>query len=225
MLSCLFYNNMAQGSAKTDKCCGSSVVEHSLGKGEVESSILSRSTIPPASSPLQIFQSPIPSPHTKSPSLFSSNNLPISRQSPSNLNLPGLSSLAHLQTTTSPTGTPQSSHPLNLFSTNAICFAPPFHTLSKHLPIPNHHPQTPSNIHPLKPQPLLIKQLPNPPSHLPQPLLNLAHPLKPPASSPRHTFKQPPPPPAQPNLPPPLNLSPPPTQSACHPSLPRSCQI
>nr|CBI82931.1 hypothetical protein BARSC_190204 [Bartonella schoenbuchensis R1] len=49
MLSCLFYNNMAQGSAKTDKCCGSSVVEHSLGKGEVESSILSRSTIPPAS--------------------------------------------------------------------------------------------------------------------------------------------------------------------------------
>ena len=26
--------------------CGSSVVEHSLGKGEVESSILSRSTIP-----------------------------------------------------------------------------------------------------------------------------------------------------------------------------------
>jgi hypothetical protein len=25
-------------------CCGSSVVEHSLGKGEVESSILSRST-------------------------------------------------------------------------------------------------------------------------------------------------------------------------------------
>ena len=27
------------------RCCGSSVVEHSLGKGEVESSILSRSTI------------------------------------------------------------------------------------------------------------------------------------------------------------------------------------
>ena len=29
------------------RCCGSSVVEHSLGKGEVESSILSRSTIKP----------------------------------------------------------------------------------------------------------------------------------------------------------------------------------
>lgn len=28
-----------------DRCCGSSVVEHSLGKGEVESSILFRSTI------------------------------------------------------------------------------------------------------------------------------------------------------------------------------------
>src|SRR5690606_17620862 len=27
------------------ECCGSSVVEHTLGKGEVESSILSRSTI------------------------------------------------------------------------------------------------------------------------------------------------------------------------------------
>lgn len=45
MLSCLFYDNMAQDSAKIKKRCGSSVVEHSLGKGEVESSILSRSTI------------------------------------------------------------------------------------------------------------------------------------------------------------------------------------
>ena len=32
------------------RCCGSSVVEHSLGKGEVESSILSRSTINPLKS-------------------------------------------------------------------------------------------------------------------------------------------------------------------------------
>ncbi len=45
MFSCLFYDNMAQDSAKIAKGCGSSVVEHSLGKGEVESSILSRSTI------------------------------------------------------------------------------------------------------------------------------------------------------------------------------------
>ncbi len=45
MFSCLFYDNMAQDSAKVSKSCGSSVVEHSLGKGEVESSILSRSTI------------------------------------------------------------------------------------------------------------------------------------------------------------------------------------
>jgi hypothetical protein len=34
-----------QKSAAFATCCGSSVVEHSLGKGEVESSILSRSTI------------------------------------------------------------------------------------------------------------------------------------------------------------------------------------
>ena len=34
----------AIGSAR--RCCSSSVVEHSLGKGEVESSILSCSTIP-----------------------------------------------------------------------------------------------------------------------------------------------------------------------------------
>ncbi len=45
MFSCLFSDNMAQDSAKIEKGCGSSVVEHSLGKGEVESSILSRSTI------------------------------------------------------------------------------------------------------------------------------------------------------------------------------------
>lgn len=45
MLSCLFYDNMAQDSAQIEKGCGSSVVEHSLGKGEVESSILSRSTM------------------------------------------------------------------------------------------------------------------------------------------------------------------------------------
>ena len=31
--------------SQPDNCCGSSVAEHSLGKGEVESSILSRSTI------------------------------------------------------------------------------------------------------------------------------------------------------------------------------------
>ena len=36
-----------QKSAAFATCCGSSVVEHSLGKGEVESSILSRSTINP----------------------------------------------------------------------------------------------------------------------------------------------------------------------------------
>ena len=36
---------MWQKSARSSKCCGSSVVEHTLGKGEVESSILSRSTI------------------------------------------------------------------------------------------------------------------------------------------------------------------------------------
>ncbi len=45
MFSCLFSDNMAQDSAKIGNGCGSSVVEHSLGKGEVESSILSRSTI------------------------------------------------------------------------------------------------------------------------------------------------------------------------------------
>ncbi len=45
MFSCLFYDNMAQDSATIENGCGSSVVEHSLGKGEVESSILSRSTI------------------------------------------------------------------------------------------------------------------------------------------------------------------------------------
>ncbi len=45
MFSCLFSDNMAQDSAKIENGCGSSVVEHSLGKGEVESSILSRSTI------------------------------------------------------------------------------------------------------------------------------------------------------------------------------------
>ncbi len=45
MFSCLFSDNMAQDSATIENGCGSSVVEHSLGKGEVESSILSRSTI------------------------------------------------------------------------------------------------------------------------------------------------------------------------------------
>ncbi len=60
MFSCLFSDNMAQDSAKIEKGCGSSVVEHSLGKGEVESSILSRSTIlfilllPPFSCPTNI---------------------------------------------------------------------------------------------------------------------------------------------------------------------------
>jgi hypothetical protein len=33
-------------------CCGSSVVEHSIGNGEVDSSILSRSTIPCCESPI-----------------------------------------------------------------------------------------------------------------------------------------------------------------------------
>ena len=33
------------GAQRPKRCCGSSVVEHSLGKGEVESSILSHSTI------------------------------------------------------------------------------------------------------------------------------------------------------------------------------------
>lgn len=66
MLSCLFSNNMAQGSAKIGKCCGSSVVEHSLGKGEVESSILSRSTMTFHSAPLSLISHHLPnifSPH------------------------------------------------------------------------------------------------------------------------------------------------------------------
>lgn len=62
MFSCLFSDNMAQDSATIENGCGSSVVEHSLGKGEVESSILSRSTIvfflPIKSCPLSINLSP-----------------------------------------------------------------------------------------------------------------------------------------------------------------------
>ena len=45
MSACLFLYNVAERRPKTIfLSCGSSVVEHSLGKGEVESSILSRST-------------------------------------------------------------------------------------------------------------------------------------------------------------------------------------
>ena len=45
MSACLFLYNVAERRPKTIFLgCGSSVVEHSLGKGEVESSILSRST-------------------------------------------------------------------------------------------------------------------------------------------------------------------------------------
>lgn len=122
MLSCLFYNNMAQGSAKTDKCCGSSVVEHSLGKGEVESSILSRSTIPPASSLLQIFQSPKSSFHPKSPSHSHNRHqisLILSDPRPLLLGTPSRNRLT--------TGTAQSSTP-STFSlpTQSASRTPPF---------------------------------------------------------------------------------------------------
>ena len=45
MTAFLGLRTMARMSKSRDKCCGSSVVEHTLGKGEVESSILSHSTI------------------------------------------------------------------------------------------------------------------------------------------------------------------------------------
>jgi hypothetical protein len=57
LIPCLSYRHFAKGvavwpdlwhgTANRSRCCRSSVVEHSLGKGEVESPILSGSTISP----------------------------------------------------------------------------------------------------------------------------------------------------------------------------------
>lgn len=178
MLSCLFYNNMAQSSAKTDKCCGSSVVEHSLGKGEVESSILSRSTIPATSSPppAQPNLPPLqPFLHRCKSALHPLlHTLP--KHSPSTPN-------HHPQT-------PSNTHPLNFLT------SPPWYTSNNHLITGKAQSSTPSAFS------LPTQSACRPPlSRLLLDIALLKHTINPPQTSPLSKENSP-----EPNLPPQLQL-------------------